>query len=261
MNTPDPRFADTPILTDSVDFIVGGYLIALDTSAALGGAYGLGSVLQLEEILGLDTHQNLLRLGIDWNVARKHSIGLTWFDISRSASGFFEESVDFLDLTFAGHYESTFNVSYYGFEYRYSLINNNRIDAGFSLGVSTFDLSVSIAGEATVIGDDPSQPEIEVREAAADILAPVPAFGMFIDYAITRRLIVGSTVQYIDLTVGDYDGRFMDLAFTVDYFVSRHFSIGGGLASTDITFADTGDDPYRIDYRYSGVLFHVRGSF
>jgi len=23
----------------------------------------------------------------------------------------------------------------------------------------------------------------------------------------------------------------------------------------------TGDDPYRIDFRYSGVLFHLRGSY
>lgn len=81
------------------------------------------------------------------------------------------------------------------------------------------------------------------------------------EYAITKWLIVSSKIQYIDLSVSSYDCRFMDLELTIDWFFTRHFGIGEGLASTDITVAYTGDDPYRVDYRYSGVLFHLRGSF
>jgi hypothetical protein len=260
-NRLDPRFADTPVITDPFDFTLGGFLVDLNTSAAIGGAGGLGSIIRLEEVLGLDENQNLLRLGFRWDFAHRHSIGLIWFSISRGASGLFDESVDFLDLRFVGYYESQFDVDYYGLEYRYSLINNNRVDAGFSFGVSTFDLFARIEGEAVVIAEIPSQPTVEILEATTDIIAPVPAVGMFVDYAVTKRLVVGSKMQYVDLNIGDYEGRFMDLTFTVDWFFTRHFGIGGGLASTDIAFADLGSDPYRIDYRYSGVLVHLRGSF
>lgn len=260
-NQLDPRFSDVPIITDPLDFSIGGFLVDLNTSAAVGGTAGIGSVIRLEEILGLDENQQILRLGFRWDFARQHSIGLTWFSISRASSGFFEESVDFVDLTFVGYYDSKFDVDYYGLDYRYSLINNNRVNAGFSFGISTFDFSVAMEGDAYLIGDVPTNPIIEYHVATADIIAPVPAIGMFIEYAVTRKLIVSSKVQYINLSVSDYDGRFMDLELTFDWFFTRHFGIGGGVASTDITVAYNGDDPYRIDYRYSGVLFHLRGSF
>jgi hypothetical protein len=260
-NRLDPRFADTPMITDPFDFSLGGFLVDLNTSAAIGGSSGLGSIIRFEEVLGLDTNKNLLRLGFKWDFARKHAIGLIWFSISRESSGYFDESVDFADLRFVGFYESTFDVDYYGLEYRYSLINNNRVDAGFSVGLSTFDFSVAIEGDAYVIGNMPSQPVVEYRGAAADIIAPVPAIGMFVDYAVTKRLIISSRVQYVDLSISGYDGRFMDLSFTADWFFTRHFGIGGGIASTDISVTYNGQDPYRVDYRYSGILFHLRGSF
>lgn len=177
------------------------------------------------------------------------------------SSGFFDESLDFVDLRFVGYYDSTFKVDYYGLEYRYSLINNNRVNAGFSVGVSTFDFSVGIEGDAYLIAEIPSNPIVEYHAATADIIAPVPSIGMFIEYAVTRKLILSSQLQYVDLSISGYDGRFMDIQLTADWFFTRHFGIGGGLASTDISVTYTGDDPYRIDFRYSGVLLHLRGSF
>lgn len=260
-NRLDPRFEDTPMITDAFDFSLGGFLIDLNTSAAVGSGIGFGSIIRLEEILGLEENKNLLRLGFRWDFAHKHSIGLTWFSISRSSSGLFDETIDFDDLRFVGYFESQFDVDFYGLEYRYSLINNNRVAAGFSFGVSTFDFSVGIEGDAYLIGEIPSNPIIEYHVATADIIAPVPSIGMFIEYAVTRKFIVSSKVQYVDLSISGYDGRFMDVELTVDWFFTRHFGIGGGLASTDITVIYNGDDPYRIDYRYSGILFHLRGSF
>lgn len=260
-NRLDPRFEDTPMITDPFDFSLGGFIVDLNTSAAVGSGIGFGSIIQLEEILGLDQDQNLLRLGFRWDFARKHSIGLTWFAISRDSTGFFDESLDFVDLRFVGYYDSYFDVDYYGLEYRYSLINNNRVNAGFSFGISTFDFSVGIEGDAYLIGEIPSNPIVEYRDATADIIAPVPAIGMFIEYAVTRKLILSSQLQYVDLSISGYDGRFTDIQLTVDWFFTRHFGIGGGVASTDITVIYNGNDPYRLDYRYSGVLFHLRGSF
>jgi len=259
-NRLDPRFADTPMITDPFDFSLGGFLIDLNTSAAIGGSSGLGSVIRLEELLGLDANQSLLRLGFRWDFAHRHSIGLVWFSISRSSTGHFDEYVDFVDLRFIGDYASDFDVDFYGLEYRYSLINNNRVDAGFAAGINTFDLFGALEGEAHTIGDTPSEPIIEYQREEASFIAPVPGLGIFLDYALTKKLIISSGFQLFDLSIGDYDGRFIDSRVTLDWFFSRHFAVGGGLAATDIQVVYTGDDPYRIDYSYSGVLIHVRGS-
>lgn len=260
-NRLDPRFADTPVITDPFDFTLGGFLIDLSTSAAIGGGSGLGSVIRLEELLGLDEEQSLLRLGFRWDFAHRHSIGVTWFSISRGASGLFDETVDFVDLRFIGTYDSDFDVDFYGLDYRYSLINNNRVDAGFAAGINTFDISAAIEGDAYVIAEIPANPIVEYHRATADIIAPVPSVGIFLDYALTKKLIISSGFQFVDLSVSGYDGRFIDVGVTLDWFFTRHFGIGGGLAGTDIQVVYTGDDPYRIEYSYSGVLFHLRGSF
>ena len=104
-NRLDPRFADTPMITDPFDFSLGGFLVDLNTSAAVGSGVGIGSIIQLEEIFGLDEDQSLLRLGFRWDFARKHSIGLTWFAISRTSSGVFGQTVDFADLRFCADFD------------------------------------------------------------------------------------------------------------------------------------------------------------
>jgi hypothetical protein len=61
-------------------------------------------------VLGFDDNQGPLRLGFRWDLARTHSLGLTWFSISRDSSGEFDEPCDFLDRRFMGAFESGKNI-------------------------------------------------------------------------------------------------------------------------------------------------------
>jgi hypothetical protein len=52
-----------------------------------------------------------------------------------------------------------------------------------------------------------------------------------------------------------------DSRITFDYYISRHVGIGGGLSTTDISVSKSGEDPFRVQYEYSGVLFYVTTVF
>jgi hypothetical protein len=254
----DPRFAETPILTDRFNLSLGGYLIDFDSQAAVGFGSGVGSIINLEELLGLDTSQQVFRLDGMYRFNRHNSIAFTYYGVRRTSSGEFEETIDFLDLDFVGRFEAETTVNLYAFTYRRSFVNNGRTDAGMSFGLSTFDMSVGLEGEVRIIGSDPDEPPlIEERGGREGIIAPVPTLGMFIDHALSPRWILRASAGFLDLDIGDYSGRYIETQITVDFFVSKHVGVGGGLSGSDIKVSYSGDDPFRFDYRFSGFVFYL----
>ena len=90
---------------------------------------------------------------------------------------------------------------------------------------------------------------------------PVPAFGMFISYAIKPKLIFKGDAEFFNLETGDFEGRLVDTKFTLDYFFSQHVGVGGGISTTDLRFNDVGDDPFGVNYRYTGLLVYLSLAF
>jgi len=258
----DPRFANTPVLTDRFSLGIGGYLIDLNTVASAGVGSGIGSVIILEELLGLEPNQTLFRVDGLYRFSPRHSLSFGFFDLHRSSGGEFDEPVDFLGARFVGDFESRFNMLVLGAVYRYSFINDGRVEAGITAGVTAFDFGIGIRGEVTVIPDNPDDsPREEQGSEEHDVLAPVPAVGMFINYAFTPKLVFRAGAQFLTLDVAEWEGWFIDTHITVEYFFSEHVGVGGGFSGTDIRVVYNGEDPFRFEYRYNGILGFLALSF
>jgi hypothetical protein len=258
----DQRFADTPNVTDRLILNIGGYLAEFSSTASAGFGSGIGTGIQLEESLGLEDESDLFRFDGVYKFNAKNGIVFGYYGFNRNAFGELDESIDFLDLTFVGDYHATNEVKVYTIGYRRSLVNTGRIDAGIGLGLSTFDFRVAIEGEVSVSGGIPQPlPEVERRAAANDVLAPVPSFGLFIDYALSPRLILSISAGFLDIDIDTYDGRFMDTRGAIEWFFARHWGLGFGLGNTDVRVTKTGDDPYRFNYQYDGFLLYLSASY
>jgi hypothetical protein len=257
----DPRFADTPQITDRLVFNLGGYLTEFSSTASAGSGSGIGSAINLEQ-LGLKDESDVLRFDGLYRFNAKNALVFGYYGFSRDASGELDEEIDFLGLRFVGDYYASNDVDAYTIGYRRSLINTGRIDAGLSLGLSTFDFRVALEGEVVVIGDgnDPL-PIIERRVSAKDLLAPVPSVGMFINYALSPRLILNLAAGFFDLDIDDYDGRYLEIRASIDWFFARHWGLGFGLGNTDVRVVNSGDNPYRFDYQYDGFLLYLSASY
>ena len=257
----DARFVDTPLLTDRFSLSMGGFLMSFDSSAAAGVGSGLGGLIDIEELLGIDPNQNVFRLDGLYRFDHHNSVAFGYWGVRRSAEGAFSATVDFLDLEFVGDYSSESTIRCYQLTYRRSLVNNGRIDAGLTFGIGTFAIGLEIEGEVEVIGDDPDNPAIEGATAIEDIIAPVPAVGLFIDYALGPRWLLRAHAAVLDLDVSDYSGRFIETRLTMDFYFSRHFGVGGGISNTDLKVSYDGEDPFLFDYNYSGFLVYLSTSF
>ena len=252
----DPK-QDNRVIADRWSVLAGGFLADLNTEAQVGFGGVLGSLVDLENVLDMDDNKSVARLDGLFRFNRKHAMEIGLLEIGRRSSGSLSEDIEFRDLTFVGNFESEFDMSLLKLGYRYSFSDDGRLNAGFSTGLSTFRFGLELSGDVEVIDPNGGGTTISGDGSEATVTAPIPFLGVFIDYAFTPKLVMRIKPEFFDLEVGDFEGRFIETRWTLDWYFSRHVGIGGGYNSTDLQFSDTGDSPFNVDYRYSGLLIYL----
>jgi len=73
---------------------------------------------------------------------------------------------------------------------------------------------------------------------------------MWIDYAITPRLLVRASGEAVNFSISGNAGRVLDSGFFFEYYFTRLFGLGFGFTSTDIEYGKDEDDKFlRVNYR------------
>jgi len=239
---------ESRVLSDKFQIGMGGFLADFTTDAAVGLGGVLGTTIRLE-----DTRQ--------WRFKRRHALAFATYRFSRSGVTVLDEEFEFEGITYGidADLAMTFDSDVYALTYRYSFINNGKTEAGVSAGLATFKYGIDVEGEVNV--GDPNNPTTEIAAASESLLAPVPNFGMYINHAFNPNWILRLSASFLNLNVSDYEGKLTQTRATVDWYFARHVGIGAGLASSNLKFTKSGDDPWSVDYRYSGFLFYVSGVF
>ena len=249
---------ETRFLDDRWSILVGGYLTDFATDAAVGSGAALGTVVRAEDELGIDRGPDTFRLDGLFRINKKQSIGFGYWGVNRKGAAAIDKQIEWDGRVFdiGARLESTFNVSWYRFDWRYSLLRTERGEAGIALGISAYDFTLGIDGEATI--DDGEGGTIgEQVSAGTSVLAPVPTVGMYITYAIRPALLLRLEANFLRLAVGDIEGRLVDTSARLDWYFTRHVGIGGGVNTTNIEYKERGDNPVSVDYRQAGFLAYA----
>jgi hypothetical protein len=249
------------VLSDDIYLTLGGFLVSFETQATAGIGGVLGTRIDLEDDLGVDNGKNTFRLDGFWRYKPKHALGFSFFALTRSGFNTLADQIEFEDAIFevGAEVDSRFETDWFGVGYRYSMLKTERGEAGIGVGLSTYAFDLALAGEATV--DDGSGPETQDVDLEEGIVAPVPVFGIFLGYGITPRLYFQGNVAIFKASISDWSVRLLDSRLTLDYFFSRHVGVGFGLNGTDIDVARSGDDPFSVTYRQSGLLVYLSLGF
>jgi hypothetical protein len=248
------------LLSDRLNVTLGGYQpdFNTDLSAAFGGSI-LGAFINVEQTLGVEDDLSVFLTTGLYRIKTRHAIAWTYTVLNRSGTASIDETISFGDppqfFDLGANVETTFDSSLFGVDYRYSFINDGKIDAGVSAGLFTYSYDISLVGEAFLgTPENPGASE-GVQDASTRVLAPLPAFGIFIDYVFAKNFVFRGAVRALNLTVGSFEGKYLDSRFTVDWYFYKHLGIGVGAAGTSIDFRDDGNsDPYRVSYSYHGYL-------
>ena len=241
---------ETRYLGDRFSIRIIGGLVDLNTDVAAGR--GLGALIDLEDVLGFD--EQLSTFGLEgfyrFTKNRKHAIRFRYGNFDRDAYAVLEGTIPILDLEFTGEVASEFINQAATIEYQYSFINNGKTEAGISAGLAFYKYELALAGEI-VINDDPDQTEF--RSKSVDVIAPVPGFGFFINQALRKDLILEIKTSFIDLEIGEHNGRIFSTWASLTWFFSRHVGVGLGLSGSDVAYEKEGREKIKVNIRQSSV--------
>ena len=214
------------------EFSLGGYLTTHDASLRVdSNALGRGTTIDLEDDLGFDKTLETFRFDANWRFLPRHRASFSVYQYLRNASRTINRQIQYGDQTFLINttLESEFDMTVYKASYAYSVIQNARFDLGLSAGLHVMDLKSRIS--ATGLG---------VSESA-EILAPLPVFGLRGTWAITPSVFLKANVEVFVISIDDTRGRFTDALVALEYDAFEHFGIGIGYNRVYMNIEADGD--------------------
>lgn len=175
----------------------------------------IGTSIDLESDLGLKDRDTLFTAGMIWNLARRHSLDLLYFDLARDGSKNIAHNINFRDQTFAVQtaIHSRFDTEVVRLSYGYAFIADERQRLTGQLGVHYTKVKAELDVEAASIR----------TEADSDV--PLPVIGIGYQRRLGNRFLFDAAGQLFRLKFDDLEGS-LDNAYANLYWgPARHFSM------------------------------------
>lgn len=245
---------------------VGGFFPDVESSFQTSDPEeGVGELIRLEDDLGLDDSADALRLNLAYRMGgrRRHVLEFQYLQIDRDGRVTVEDDIEFGEEVFPASADVATSVKTEDFDihYTYMLVANEKGFFGISAGVHGIRVDARARGTFSVAGG----PAEALEQEAVDEEFPLPLFGIRGAYFFSDRWSASGGFKWLDLTVGDIDGGFIDAWLRLEFGISKAVSLGAGYAVIDVDF-DREPSKKRAgvkaaDYEYSGPEIFLRFKF
>jgi len=257
----NPASHDTPWEKFSLN---AGYFIS-NTNTDLRLGAGLGVSVNVEDLLGLDTNNNVFRIDSYWRFTdnRRHRLDFTWFSFRRDGStttgqDFTIKDPDGNEVTIpaGSQVTSKFDLDIYRVGYSYSFFQDDRMDIAFSVGFYTMPIDISLKSTGFVNVDE-----------SDSFTAPLPTFGLRADFAITPKWFLRTNFEIFYVEIQQFKGRLYESTVAVEYIPWKHLGFGLAANIFDLSIEADGEDYPGIDFqgdldfKYTGLLLYVKMPF
>lgn len=217
---------------------------------------GLGAIIDLENSLNVDSESTTLRLDGWYRFGNRHRFEFTWYSIDRTGRATINEELQIGDTVFpvGAVLDSSWEFDIYKAGWAWSFINVQKFE--FFLGAGLNIRRANLKFAETGLGAGSTQ------QFDGSGTIPLPTFTFGGIYYITKKLSAQFRLEGFALEFGDYKGRLQDNYITLDYGITDHFGIGGGLNfyNLDIEITDT-ELRGELESDYVGLLLYVKGFF
>ena len=217
-------------LFDKFNFKVAGSWVGLNTEIRLDSdlTEGNGTTLNFEDDLALGSNQTIPTLAFEWQIARKHKLGVRWQDISRDSNAQALTEIEWGDETIPIDANITlgFDITQAFIDYAYYPWVKELWAAGFGLGLRWMDVQATLAYRG----------ENEDIEGSTDVKGSAPLPYLYFEYrrllSDKWRFITGLGWLYIkieDLEGGQWIGR-----ASIEYLAGKRWSFGAAFNLSNI---------------------------
>ena len=231
-----PTVAQEYPLIDRFSLALTGSNIGLSTEIRLDSReLGLGTTINFEDDLGLDSSKIIPTLTFQARLGRRHVIDGFWGSADRDSTSQALQEIQFGDIIIPGGSQVALSYEQEQFSLGYSYYFLLRERWGLGLRAGARYLSVTAILSVRTLD----------LEEEADAAYPLPFLGFSFRYGISKnnrwRLI--SNFGWLSVEVGDVDGSQYILNASVEHLTWKHFGFGVGfnLSTIDATVDDTED--------------------
>ena len=212
-------------LFDRFSIGVGGSSLGLSTTIRLdSGEVGIGTSLNFEDDLGLDSSKLVPTIDFRARLGRRHIFDLGWFKADRNATAQALQDIQFGDVTipidsevFLGYDTESITAGY-----SYFFLLKDRWGLGIRVGLRVVSITAALAAEDLNL------------EGEGDTSAPLPFIGFSFRYGILPKLRLIADLGWLDITIGDYSGNQFVGSVQLEYLAWQHFAFGGALGVQDL---------------------------
>jgi hypothetical protein len=234
-------------------FSVGIFVTDWDTETRLDASVGpIGTPVDLETDLGVDTSDSVFRIDGYYRVNDKHRFDFSAFDLSRTGNKQIEKEINWQGTIFpiSASVNSDIDLNIYKIAYTYSILRREKGYLGLSAGFYVADIGTRISAQ-----------NIANREGG-DATAPLPVVGLRGEYQFSEKWSFRASGEFFALDYQDFDGSLADLYAGIDYQLFEHTAIGLGVNSVRIDLKiGRNDFSGDFDWRYDGGLLFFKFDF
>jgi hypothetical protein len=247
---------------DKWRFSIGGMAADAFTEAALSSSTaGIGATVNFEDVFDLPTDKTVGRLEGYWRINKRQFLDFGYVDIDRSSHKVLQEDVEWGDRVFqtGGDVSASFNTRFPYVAWRYAFLNLEQVRISGSAGISYLGLSASLKANGAVT-NPPASGTVE-EEGSIDF--PVPQFGLQLDWALNRVLMLEMYIRTIYIDAFDLRGGISESAIRLHWYFTKHFGMSAGIdkESIDIKEYTSGDKQARFRYEISGLAAYFDFAF
>ena len=210
-----------------------------------------GSLLKVEDDLGLDDALNQGRLEFDLRMRDRNHLRVDYFKVDRFHQQPLPRQIVFGDFVFAQNtlFRSTLHWRVLNLTYTYSFFKSDRFEGGLGLGLHLID--------AHAEGREPGTNNIE----KADKVGVFPTIAANVAFRISKRWAVTARGQSFSASPEDFTGTLSDYHGDIQYRWRRNFTVGLGYSKfvTELLVQD--DQPLVFNMDTSGPEMFFRVSF
>ena len=217
-------------LFDKFNFKLAGSWVQIKTEIRLDSdlTEGTGTTLSFEDDLGLGSDQTIPTLAFEWQIARKHKLGVRWQDISRDSNTQALTEIQWGDeiIPFDADITLAFDLTQAFIDYTYYPWVKDRWAFGFGLGLRWMDIQATLA-----YSDEGNE-----IEGQSDVKGSAPLPYLYFEYrrlfSDNWRFITGLGWLYIkidDLEGGQWIGR-----VGIEYLAGKRWSFGAAVNLSNI---------------------------
>ena len=204
---------------DKFKILFGSYFVAdTSTEVSVNGTVGnIGTTIDMQRDLGADDRLSVPRIDGYYRFNYKHRIEFSWFNIERKGTKTISIDIDVGDENFLASevIDSKVDTTFLKLAYGYSFYKSPKVELSFIAGLNLLDYSVVLDNKTTG------------KVERADVTAPLPVFGLSMDYTISPRWLVHYKVETFYIELGsEIRGSLLSAELGVEYRLFKNMGLG-----------------------------------